>query len=158
MYLTSLCSLPLCSLLKPRVKSRMKMWVLLQQHLSDQWFYYTWSCYYIWSCWGYTGFTPSIHPSRIPCPLCSTYSFGWIHFIFIHLIKQLQKMCRMWFVLQNYKICSFGNFLKFVTLTLSCFRLGSDVNHKYGWSWGSRDISERRRSSCSSCLLRCDLC
>ena len=33
--------------------------------------------------------------SRILCPLCSTYSSGWIHFIFIHLIKQLQKVCCM---------------------------------------------------------------
>ena len=45
---------------------------------------------------------PSVRPSRIPCLLCSTYS--WI----------------------------FGNFLKFVTLTLSFFDLGSDVNHWYG--------------------------
>ena len=37
---------------------------------------------------------PSVCPSRIPCPLSSTYSSGWIYFIFIHLIKQLQKMCR----------------------------------------------------------------
>ena len=34
---------------------------------------------------------PSVPLSRIPCPLCSAYSSGWIHFIFIHLIKQLQK-------------------------------------------------------------------
>ena len=64
---------------------------------------------------GYIGFTPSVCPSAYPsrlasccgfvhtkrrlscilCPLCSTYSSGWIHFIFIHLIKQLQKMCRV---------------------------------------------------------------
>ena len=52
---------------------------------------------------GYIGFTPSIHlsvrpsvhPSRIPCPLCSTYSSCWIHFIFMYLIKQLQKVCCM---------------------------------------------------------------
>ena len=25
---------------------------------------------------------PSVRPSRIPCPLCSFYSSGWIHFIF----------------------------------------------------------------------------
>ena len=31
----------------------------------------------------------SVRPSCIPCPLCSAYSSGWIHFIFIHLIKQL---------------------------------------------------------------------
>ena len=44
--------------------------------------------------WGYIGFTrsvrlPSVRPSRIPCPLCSAYSSGWIHLILIHLIKQL---------------------------------------------------------------------
>ena len=55
------------------------------------------------SCWGYTGFTPSvrlsirlsIRPSHILCPLCSAYSSCWIYFIFIHLIKQLQTVCRM---------------------------------------------------------------
>ena len=30
----------------------------------------------------------SICTSHIPCLLCSTYSSGWIHFIFIHLIKR----------------------------------------------------------------------
>ena len=35
---------------------------------------------------------PSVRPSRIPCPLCSVYSSGWIHFIFTHLIKQLQRV------------------------------------------------------------------
>ena len=29
----------------------------------------------------------SVHPSCIPCPLCSSYSSGWIHLIFMHLIK-----------------------------------------------------------------------
>ena len=38
---------------------------------------------------------PSVHPSRILCPLCSAYNSGWIHFIFIHLIKQLHKMYRV---------------------------------------------------------------
>ena len=44
---------------------------------------------------GYIGFTLSVHlsfcPSRIL--LCSAYSSGWIHVIFIHLINQLQKVC-----------------------------------------------------------------
>ena len=82
---------------------------------------------------GYIGFTPSVRlsvrPSRIPCPLCSFYSSGWIHFIFIHLIKQLQKVCRLQSFLQNFKIRNFGYFFKFVTLTLCFFDLGSDVNH-----------------------------
>ena len=38
---------------------------------------------------------PSVRPSRLPCPLSSTYSSGWIHFNFIHLIKQLKNVCRV---------------------------------------------------------------
>ena len=86
---------------------------------------------------GYIGFNPSVclsirpsvHLSCILCPLCSSYSSGWIHFIFIHLIKQLQKVCHVQCFLQNFTIWIFGNFLKFVTLTLCCFDLGSDLNH-----------------------------
>ena len=79
------------------------------------------------SCWGVYWFHSlrrsvrlSIRPSRIPCPLWSTYSFGCIHFISIHLIKQLQKVCCMQSFLRNSKIWIF------VALTLSCFDLGSD--------------------------------
>ena len=36
---------------------------------------------------------PSARPSRILCPFCSAYRSLWIHFIFIHLITQLQKVC-----------------------------------------------------------------
>ena len=106
------------------------------------------------SCWGgiLVSLHPSVCPSRIPCLLCSAYSSGWIHFIFINLIKQLQEVCCMKWFLQNFKIWIFGSFFKFVTLTLSCFDLGSDVNHQY--SMGNHvvmgGISERRRSSCSS--------
>ena len=84
---------------------------------------------------------PSVCPSRIPCLLCSTYSSGWIHFIFIHLIKQLQKVCRVQRFMQNFKIWIFDKFLKFVTLTLSCFDLGSDVNHWYG-NHGAAGVSQ----------------
>ena len=63
----------------------------------------------------------SIHPSCIPCPLCSAFSSGWIHFIFIHLIERRQMVCHVWSFLQIFKIWIFGNFLKFVTLTFSCF-------------------------------------
>ena len=38
---------------------------------------------------------PSARPARIPCPLCSAYSSGLIHFIFTHLIKQFQKVYRL---------------------------------------------------------------
>ena len=74
----------------------------------------------------------SVHPSHIPCSLCSTYSSSWIHFLYIHLIEQLQKVCHVWCFLQNFKTWIFGIFFKFVTLTLLCFDLGSDVNHWCG--------------------------
>ena len=80
------------------------------------------------SFWGIlVSIRPSVCPSRIPCQLCSSYSFSWIHFICIHIIKQLQKVCRVKSFLQNLR--RFRKFLKFVTLTLSCSDLGSDVNH-----------------------------
>ena len=53
---------------------------------------------------------PSVRPACIPWPLCSPYSFGWIHFISIHLIKQLKKVCHEYSFLQNCKISIFGNF------------------------------------------------
>ena len=71
------------------------------------------------NCWGYIGFTPSVcpsvRPSRIPCLLCSTYSSGWIRFIFMHLIRQLKKVCRVYIsckisklqFLVIFKICNF---------------------------------------------------
>ena len=78
---------------------------------------------------------PSVRPSRIPCPLCGVYISGWIHFIFIHLITQLQVCCVPNY-LQNFKLLIFGIFLKFVTLTLSCFDLmwiTSIGNHGAAW-------------------------
>ena len=74
---------------------------------------------------------PSVCPSRIPCPLCSAYSTGWIHFIFIHLIKQLECVWRVQ-CLAKFQNLHLWHFVLFVTLTLSCFDLGSDVNHSYG--------------------------
>ena len=52
---------------------------------------------------GYTGITLSVYPSVRPsvrlwtesCPLCIFTNAHWIHFIFAHLIKQLQKVCRV---------------------------------------------------------------
>ena len=56
-----------------------------------------------WGVYWFHSVRPSVHPSvhlffrpsRIMCPLCSAYSSGWIHLIFIHLIKQLQKVCHV---------------------------------------------------------------
>ena len=111
------------------------------------------------SCWGgiLVSVRPSVRlsvrPSRIPCPLCNAYSSGWIHFIYTRLIKQLQKVCRMYSFLQNLKIWIFGNFLKFVTLTLSCFHLDLMWISSVGNHGAAGGISERRCSSYYSSLL-----
>ena len=56
------------------------------------------------------GILVSVCPCCILCPPCSAYSSGWFHYIFIHLIKQLQKLCH---VLSFFVIISvFGNFFK----------------------------------------------
>ena len=106
-----------------------------QLHLSDQQFYYTPTSTKLKG--GYTGFTLSICPS-VPLwtesyPLCIFNNTHRIHFIFAHLIKQLQKVCRVWCLFKNSKI-------------------GMGNHEAAGVS------SERRHSSCSSCLLRCGLC
>ena len=62
-----------------------------------------------------------VRPSRIPCPLCSAYSSGWIQFILIHIIYQFNRVCRVEICFQHFKIWIFGNFFKSVPLTLFCF-------------------------------------
>ena len=69
---------------------------------------------------------PSVRPSRIPCPLCSAFSSGWIHFICIHLIKQLQKVCRVQSFWQNCKNLIFGIFFLNLQLWL-CLHLTWDL-------------------------------
>ena len=64
------------------------------------------------------------HLSRVTCPLCSAYSFGWIHFISIHLTKQLQKVCCMYSFLQTYKIIILGNFFLICNFDFVFFWLG----------------------------------
>ena len=47
---------------------------------------------------GYTGFTPSVRPSvrpsRMPCPLCIIYSYGWILFILGTNDHYHERVCR----------------------------------------------------------------
>ena len=98
---------------------------------------------------GYIGFTPSVcpsvrpasvpRPSRIPCPLCSFYSSGWIHFIFIHLIKQLQKVCRVQKFLQNLK---FWHFLKICNIDFVLFWLGIWCESLVWVIMGRRGVSQ----------------
>ena len=72
---------------------------------------------------------PSVRPSRIPCPLCNTYSSGWI-FSYSHILSSNFRRCDLGKVSCKISIFEFLTFFfKFVTLTLSCFDLGSDVNH-----------------------------
>ena len=54
------------------------------------------------------------------CPLFIFHNTNWIHFICTCLVNKLQKVWRVFSFLKNYKIRIFGNFFKFVTLTLSC--------------------------------------
>ena len=102
---------------------------------------------------GYIDFTPSVRPSvrppRIPCPRCSAYCFGWIHFIFIRRYQATSDVSRVIF-LKIVKIWIFGIFLNLQlwlcrVLTWNLVWITSMGNH--GVAGG---ISERRRSSCSS--------
>ena len=44
---------------------------------------------------GYTSFTLSVRLWTEKCPLCVFNNTRWIHYIFVHLIKQLLKVCHM---------------------------------------------------------------
>ena len=85
---------------------------------------------------------PSIRPSRIPCPLCSAYSSSWIHFIFIHLIKQLQKICRVSSFLQNFKIGIFLRFFKICVFDFLLFWLGIWCESPVGVIMGRQGVSK----------------
>ena len=43
---------------------------------------------------GYIGFTPSVRPSRLPCPLCNIYSSGWILSILATNDHYHERVCR----------------------------------------------------------------
>ena len=59
------------------------------------------------SCWRgiLVSLRPSVCPSHTPCPLCSAASFGWIHFIFTHLMSINFRECVACEV--SYKILKF---------------------------------------------------
>ena len=94
---------------------------------------------------------PSVHLSRIPCPLCRAYSSGWIHLIFLHLIKQLQKVGCVQSFVQNLNFCQF---LKICNFDFVLFWHGIWCESLVGGNHGvAGGISECRRSSCSSLVL-----
>ena len=81
----------------------------------------------------YTGFTSSVSLSvhlsvdRIVRSVTSIILARFISYLHISLSNFRRcVMCKN--ILRNYNIWIFGKFFKFVTLTLSCFDLGSDLN------------------------------
>ena len=119
---------------------------------------------------------PSVRLWTESCPLCIFYNTCPIHFIFTHLIKQLQKVCRMWTFfsskLKNLRfwqilwICNFDFVLFWLGIWYECsmvwawiqyelfnsMSLGSNMNCSIVWViMGYQGVSsERRHSSCSS--------
>ena len=67
--------------------------------------------------WGYIGLNLSVRLWTNSCPLCIFHNKSRIHLIFIHLIKQLQKVCGVGFF--NSKICNFVRCYIWV-LIISC--------------------------------------
>ena len=65
--------------------------------------------------------------------------------------------CKVFFKIKNFEV--FGKFFKFVTLTVSCFDLGSSMNWSIVWIIMRRRgvSSERRRSSSSYIRFHCDV-
>ena len=56
---------------------------------------------------------PSVRPSRIPCPLCSIYSSGWILSIFDTNDQWHERVCRMrWPLTLTYIFKVFGPSLR----------------------------------------------
>ena len=101
-----------------------------------------------WGVYWFHSICPSVRPSRIACLLCGANISGLFHFIFIHLIKRRQKVCRIQSFLQNFKILAFffSNLLLCLVLTWDLMSITRMGNH--GATGG---ISECRHSTCSSC-------
>ena len=64
----------------------------------------------------YTGFTSSVRPSVHPpsvrlwtesCQLCNSHNTSWLHFMFTHRIKQLQKVCCVYFCFSTFQNMKF---------------------------------------------------
>ena len=52
---------------------------------------------------GYIGFTPSVRPSHLPCPLCNIYSSGWILSILATNDLYHERVCRtQWLLTLTY--------------------------------------------------------
>ena len=51
---------------------------------------------------------PSVRLWTESCPLCIFNNTHRIHFIFAHLIKQLQKVCHVYYIIPGYEIVGFA--------------------------------------------------
>ena len=71
---------------------------------------------------------PSVRPANRVHFVASTVLVGSILYSYI-LSSNFRRCVACKVFLQNFQINIFGICLKFVTLTLCCFDLGSDVNH-----------------------------
>ena len=91
------------------------------------------------SCWAIllVSLRPSICPASRVCSVAPTDLVGSISYFYILSSDFRCVGCNISCKIS--KIWIFGNFLNFVTLTLSCFDLGSDVNPWHRWSWGGGD-------------------
>ena len=76
---------------------------------------------------GYTGFTSirlSVRLWTESCPLCNFHNISQIHFIFTHLIKQLQKVCQVLFIFAKFQNLSFWQIFQICNLNFVMFWLG----------------------------------
>ena len=84
-----------------------------------------------------------------PCPSVHLFAYGQNRIrsvsstiltrsiSYLHILSSNFRRCVMYkvFFFKIKKIGSFGKFFKFVTLSLSCFDLGSNVNCSVVWAW-----------------------
>ena len=89
---------------------------------------------------------PSVRPASRVRSVTPTVLVGSISSL--HILSSNFRRCVACKV--SCKIWIFGNFFKFVTLTLSCFHLDLMWIPSVGNHGAAEGISERRRSSCSS--------
>ena len=85
---------------------------------------------------------PSVRPSRIMCLLCSSYSSGLIYFIFIHLIKQLQKVMSHVMFLAKFQNFNFWQFFKIGNFDFVLFWLGIWCGSLVWVIMGRRGVSQ----------------
>ena len=77
-----------------------------------------------WEVYWFYSVRLSVRPSRILCPLCSAYS-SYLYILSNNFIRCV--VCKVWCKMAKFEFLA--NFLKKITLTLSCFDFRSNVNH-----------------------------